>query len=200
MIRLAHQHGQNDAATFDKIFIERDARGVDSQDLRRWKLLLKHWWGEELLDIGCGDSGIPSLMDQRSYHGVDRAQATLMRMQERYPDANYSVGDVYATGFQDAEFGYVVLAETLEHCDDPSRAIYEAVRVLKPGGTLAISVPWNEAREPGAVDKDHIYSFDKWDFEVMLMPYGEVTFRTLGSEWFPYRYHFPTLLAYLKKK
>ena len=43
--------------------------------------------------------------------------------------------------FADGEFDRVVAAEVLEHIPADVEAIKELVRVLRPGGTLAISVP-----------------------------------------------------------
>ena len=43
--------------------------------------------------------------------------------------------------FRDCAFGHVICAETLEHIETDSVAIREIVRVLRPGGSLAISVP-----------------------------------------------------------
>ena len=43
--------------------------------------------------------------------------------------------------FVDGAFDRVICTETLEHVDDDSVLARELVRVLKPGGILAVSVP-----------------------------------------------------------
>ena len=43
--------------------------------------------------------------------------------------------------YSDAEFDHIVCVEGLEHIENPSNAIREFGRVLKPGGALVISVP-----------------------------------------------------------
>jgi ubiquinone/menaquinone biosynthesis C-methylase UbiE len=43
--------------------------------------------------------------------------------------------------YDDQAFGYVVCIEGLEHIENPANAIREFSRVLKPGGTLVVSVP-----------------------------------------------------------
>jgi SAM-dependent methyltransferase len=55
-------------------------------------------------------------------------------------------GDAHSLSFVDDAFDVVILSEVLEHIPDDGRVIAEAVRVLRPGGTLAVTVPrwWPE--------------------------------------------------------
>lgn len=48
---------------------------------------------------------------------------------------------VYELPFADASFDCVIISEVLEHLAEDDRALAEISRVLKPGGTLAASVP-----------------------------------------------------------
>ena len=50
-------------------------------------------------------------------------------------------GDTLALPFPDASFDRILCSEVLEHVDDPRKATAELVRVLKPGGVMAFSVP-----------------------------------------------------------
>lgn len=50
-------------------------------------------------------------------------------------------GDARALPFPDAAFDHVVAAEVLEHVPDDLRAMREIARVLRPGGSVAVSVP-----------------------------------------------------------
>jgi ubiquinone/menaquinone biosynthesis C-methylase UbiE len=52
-----------------------------------------------------------------------------------------AVGDGLDLPFPAASFDRVIAAEVLEHVPDDRRAIAELVRVLRPGGTLAVTVP-----------------------------------------------------------
>jgi len=50
-------------------------------------------------------------------------------------------GDATRLPFADGSFDRVITSEVLEHIQDDVRAIAELTRVLKPGGTLAVTVP-----------------------------------------------------------
>jgi SAM-dependent methyltransferase len=50
-------------------------------------------------------------------------------------------GDATRLAFADASFDRVITSEVLEHIQDDVHAIAELVRVLKPGGTFAATVP-----------------------------------------------------------
>ena len=54
---------------------------------------------------------------------------------------NVVEGDLEAMPFPDGAFGTIVCTEVLEHVPDPSTALAEIRRVLRPGGTLIGSVP-----------------------------------------------------------
>ncbi len=51
------------------------------------------------------------------------------------------MGDALALPYADGTFDCVIASEILEHIPDDDAAIAELVRVLKPGGALAVTVP-----------------------------------------------------------
>jgi SAM-dependent methyltransferase len=51
------------------------------------------------------------------------------------------VGDGLDLPFPDGAFDRVIAAEVLEHVPEDRRAMAELVRVLRPGGTMAVTVP-----------------------------------------------------------
>ena len=56
-------------------------------------------------------------------------------------EADIKEGDALSLPFADGEFDRVVAAEILEHVPADIQALDELVRVLRPGGTIALTVP-----------------------------------------------------------
>lgn len=195
------QENKNSPETFNQIFRE---RRPDWFDKKRYKSLLKHWKGGRLIDMGCLWSEVPQralyAQPDASVWGLDQAGEAIKVMAERYPEIKYVQGDVYDTQFPDKIFDYVVAGELIEHLERPQDFIKEAYRILKPGGVLALSTPLEEAREIGAVDKDHLYSFDKQDILDLTKDFQKVEIKVVGSRFFPwYKYAFDTIICWAIK-
>lgn len=172
----------------------------DWQDQRRWKVLLREYRNGSILDVGCFNSKVPELIKTPNlYTGIDVLHSSLEKMQEQYPGAYYEFGSAY--NLPSFPYSYVVLGEILEHLEYPALAVKKAMNALLPGGVLAISVPLEEANEPGAVDKNaHIWSFNKEDIQKLVASYSsKVKFKILGSQWFPYKYCWPQLICWVWK-
>lgn len=204
MKRLIPDLGENSPEEYSKIFLDRALKGVDEHDLKRWKKLIKYYRGGRFIDMGCLDSLAPILVKEQypteEIWGIDLAEEAIKEMSQRYPFIYYQVGDVYDTKFPDNYFSYIVAGEIIEHLDQPEKFFAEAVRTLKRGGVLAVSTPLEETGV-GEVDGDrHLWSYSVQDMYDLLGRYGAVKTKIIGSDYFPvYKYHFPTLLAYLKK-
>jgi SAM-dependent methyltransferase len=111
--------------------------------------------GERALDLGCGAGRHAFEMYRRGADVVALDQdadelATVsewfaaMRDEGSLPpgaEADVKQGDALDLPFPDGEFDRVVAAEVLEHIPDDERAIAELVRVLRPGGTVGVTVP-----------------------------------------------------------
>jgi SAM-dependent methyltransferase len=116
--------------------------------------------GERLLDLGCGGgrhafeaarlgSRVVALDAQADE--VAQVRDTIGAMvdagQVQADDgAGVVQGDALCLPFADAAFDRVIAAEVLEHIPDDRAAMAELSRVMKPGGTMAVTVPrwWPE--------------------------------------------------------
>ena len=98
-----------------------------------------------VLDAGCGTGRhVQTILDQlnpASVVGVDLAERMLDMARRRSFDNRVSFmrGNLLSLPFADNSFDAVVAIWTLETMSQPSRAVQEFLRVLKPGGVVAYS-------------------------------------------------------------
>ncbi|MBM3674046.1 MAG: class I SAM-dependent methyltransferase [Actinobacteria bacterium] len=126
--------------------------------------------GDRILDMGCGGGrhafaamkrGARVVALDYSEGELKDVRATIGAMHEagevpRELSWGTVNGDALSLPFPDASFDRVVCSEVLEHLWDFRQAISELVRVLKPGGRMAVTVPtrWPE-RVCWALDHDY---------------------------------------------
>jgi ubiquinone/menaquinone biosynthesis C-methylase UbiE len=100
--------------------------------------------GLSLLDVGCGPGTITADLAGRitggSVVGVDLPADVIAAAQTQFGSANlrFEVGDVYALSFADESFDLVYAHQVLQHLGDPVAALREMLRVLRPGGHVAV--------------------------------------------------------------
>ncbi len=104
-----------------------------------------------LLEVGSGSGRLSGLLAGARPHAcltlVDRSAAAV-RFAAAYHEVRGSGdrvrcvrGDLSAIPADDASFDVVIAAEVLEHAPEPAASVHELLRVLRPGGLLALSVP-----------------------------------------------------------
>ena len=110
--------------------------------------------GDRVLDLGCGDGSFAEALVEAGAKVTmaDVAEGALERARRRVPDAEAVLLEEDARlPFADDSFDLVWCGETLEHVADASGLAAETRRVLRPGGTLLVTVP-NQPRVRVAFD------------------------------------------------
>lgn len=94
----------------------------------------------DVLDVGAGQSPWRELLQGCRYTGLDVDSADAFGMR-RMPDIVYYDGGTMPLA--DHSFDHVLCAEVLEHVPDEHLLLTEIARVLRPGGTLVLTLPWS---------------------------------------------------------
>lgn len=98
------------------------------------------------LDIGTGTGRILEVLSPQAERslGVDLSPEMLALARARITEAGLRraqvrLADLFELPVEDASFDLVTIHQVLHFLDDPARAVSEATRALKPGGTLLIA-------------------------------------------------------------
>jgi SAM-dependent methyltransferase len=113
--------------------------------------------GDRVLDLGCGfgrhafesmrrgatvvacDFSLAELKDVTAmFRAIESEEAATLPVGAGGAATN---GDATRLPFADGSFDRIIASEVLEHIPDDTAAFRELARVLKPGGTIAVTVP-----------------------------------------------------------
>jgi ubiquinone/menaquinone biosynthesis C-methylase UbiE len=103
--------------------------------------------GDDILDIGCGLGHGTRELARRvgssgSVYGIDKSDALIAEAQRRIEDQPLSpvfqVGDAQQLSFEDSRFDVCRTERVLMYVDKPDQALDEMLRVLRPGGQVAM--------------------------------------------------------------
>jgi ubiquinone/menaquinone biosynthesis C-methylase UbiE len=116
--------------------------GPPPEHLRAFVRELGH--ADHALDLGCGDGRLTVDLDADRVTAADVSSVALDRARGRLDPDRSGIAQIAVDAplpFEDGEFDLVLCAETLEHVRDVQLLLSEARRVLRPGGTLAVTTP-----------------------------------------------------------
>jgi len=150
------------------------------------------------LDVGCGHN--PDTAETKNWFGMKNSVAI---------DIRRGIADVQADAmrlpFSNGYFETVTASEILEHLDNPTQALREWRRVLKPEGKLFVTVPNAHylvktvramLRRRITVNPEHKHC---WYWELFVHLLETNGFRVLKTSFFT-RYVYPSFLAKLAYK
>ena len=133
------------------------------------------WRDKRVLEIGCG-LGTDAINFARAgadYTGVDLTERSIELVQSRFDfenlPGNLQTADAENLPFVDNTFDLIYSHGVLHHTPDTQKAINEAHRVLKPGGTAMVM----------------LYHKNSYNYRVNIMTLRRMGARLLAFDWGP---------------
>lgn len=99
----------------------------------------------EVADLGCGEGylTIEAALWAKKVYAIDRSsdvltRAKAMAARRRARNIVWKRGELEKVPLKDASVDIAIASQALHHAEDPSRALSEAWRILRPGGRLLV--------------------------------------------------------------
>ena len=107
--------------------------------------LLKVMNYEVVADLGAGEGTLSQLLAQRAKHviAVDISPKMVefgknLAIEHDLPHLEFRLGEIEDVPIESNHVDLAILSQALHHAEEPTRALEEAYRILKPGGCLLI--------------------------------------------------------------
>ncbi|HSF25403.1 MAG TPA: class I SAM-dependent methyltransferase [Blastocatellia bacterium] len=133
----------------------------------------------DVLEVGCGlgTDAVSFARNGARYTGVDLTEASIDLVRRRFVlealPSELRTADAENLPFADESFDLVYSHGVLHHTPDTQRAIDEAHRVLRPGGTAMVM----------------LYHKDSFNYRVNIMTFRRIGVRLLKFKWGPALVH-----------
>ena len=184
-------HYQQDALAFDYFDAPVDpAVAHESERLHQVILGELPAGARTVLDVGCGKAWVARTLagGDRTVVSFDVAPRNVEEALRRYPGERHFgvIGDVLALPFRADSVDAVISSEVMEHVPDVGTYLANLIRVVRPGGRIIITTPYDEKiqyslcihcnrRTPLHA---HLHSFNEAVVARLLRPFTNVEYRT----------------------
>lgn len=189
-------HYQQDALEFDYFTPPADPATVHESE-RLHQEILSHLpaSARTVLDVGCGSAWVARelLPHKAAVVSCDIALRNTTEALRRYPAPHHFAvtGDAFDLPFRDGSLDAVISSEVMEHVPDVSSYLRSLVRVVRPGGRVILSTPYDETiqyslcihcNRPTPLHA-HLHSFNERLMEELLAPLPvRYTLHTLSNK------------------
>ncbi|MBJ6800554.1 methyltransferase domain-containing protein [Geomonas sp. Red259] len=141
---------------------------------------------DEVLDVACGPGMVACEFAKRAQHvtGVDITpamieQARLRQEEQRLSNLSWEVGNAVPLAYPDNSFSLVLTRYSFHHLLDPQAALFEMIRVCRPGGTVMVADVAMPAAKSAAYDHlelirdpSHTHALTDAEFELLFQRSG----------------------------
>ena len=141
-----------DKAAIDRLVARLESRAKDQVFTRlfdKYAARIDPGPSGQVLEVGCGTGAMTRALARRAAFsgkatGVDQSRHFIDAARQFAQDesvaeqVDFLVGDAHSLDFPDGTFDAVFAHTLISHVTDPAAVLREMVRVLRPGGTLAI--------------------------------------------------------------
>jgi len=143
--------------------------------------------GSSILDAGAGESKYKKFCGHLKYTSQDIAEYDgqgdgygIQTQTRDYSNLDI-ISDITSIPVEDGSFDSVMCIEVFEHLPDPLLALKELKRILKPGGTIIITAPFNSLTHYAPYH--YSTGFSKYYYQHHLENYGfkEITIKNNGD-------------------
>lgn len=141
---------------------------------------------DNVLDVACGPGLVACEFAKCAGHvtGVDITPAMIEQAKKRQHEQNldnitWKVGDAVPLPYPDNTFSLVITRYSYHHLLDPASALYEMIRVCKPGGRVLVADVGIESTKSEAYDQleimrdpSHTHALTKEEFAALYQKSG----------------------------
>jgi len=138
------------ASFWDKMGENYDAKNLMFREthLQRYVESMKHLElrpGQKILNIWSRTGGAVEFLKNKEPQieitNMEVSEVFIGIAKRKFPREKFSKTDLENIGAENSYFDHILSLETLEHAPNPTKLLEEFYRVLKPGGTLVMSLP-----------------------------------------------------------